>query len=42
MPEDTQDLIRRLLIQEPEERIGASQDEVGYAELKVGFAMQEA
>ncbi|GAB9476255.1 Agc/pdk1 protein kinase [Globisporangium polare] len=34
VPEDTQDLIRRLLIQEPEERIGASQDEVGYAELK--------
>lgn len=35
VPEDAQDLIRRLLIQEPEERIGASQDEVGYAELKV-------
>ncbi|KAF1329898.1 Agc/pdk1 protein kinase, partial [Globisporangium splendens] len=34
VPEDAQDLIRKLLIQEPSERIGASQDEAGYAELK--------
>jgi len=34
VPEDAQDLIQKLLIQEPSERIGASQDEAGYAELK--------
>ncbi|TYZ69160.1 hypothetical protein PybrP1_004269 [[Pythium] brassicae (nom. inval.)] len=34
VPEDARDLIRRLLVQEPSERIGASQDEAGYAELK--------
>uniref|UniRef100_K3W9T5 non-specific serine/threonine protein kinase n=1 Tax=Globisporangium ultimum (strain ATCC 200006 / CBS 805.95 / DAOM BR144) TaxID=431595 RepID=K3W9T5_GLOUD len=36
VPEDAQDLIQKLLIQEPSERIGASQDEAGYAELKDG------
>uniref|UniRef100_H3G7D1 non-specific serine/threonine protein kinase n=1 Tax=Phytophthora ramorum TaxID=164328 RepID=H3G7D1_PHYRM len=34
VPEAAQDLIRKLLVQDPEERIGAQQNEEGYAELK--------
>lgn len=34
VPETAQDLIRKLLVQEPDERIGAQQNEEGYAELK--------
>ncbi|KAG6972418.1 hypothetical protein JG687_00001467 [Phytophthora cactorum] len=34
VPETAQDLIRKLLVQDPDERIGAQQNEEGYAELK--------
>lgn len=34
VPEVARDLIRKLLVQEPDERIGAQQNEEGYAELK--------
>ncbi|KAF4323003.1 hypothetical protein BBO99_00003379 [Phytophthora kernoviae] len=35
VPEAAQDLIRKLLVQDPDQRIGAQQNEEGYAELKV-------
>ncbi|CAI5716564.1 unnamed protein product [Hyaloperonospora brassicae] len=34
VPEAAQDLIRKLLVQNPDERIGAAQNETGYAALK--------
>ncbi|KAG6606507.1 AGC/PDK1 protein kinase [Phytophthora cinnamomi] len=34
VPEAAQDLVRKLLVQDPDERIGAQQNEEGYAELK--------
>ncbi|RLN48358.1 hypothetical protein BBJ29_001265 [Phytophthora kernoviae] len=37
VPEAAQDLIRKLLVQDPDQRIGAQQNEEGYAELKVFF-----